>query len=181
MSKIDLLLRNYARYVSLPWDPRLAGPQKVWFAVYDKTDERRLRLRLGDFEIVTKQAHHVWRSCDLTDAFARWMAGQEYREAYFESPGDLPIPHPGFADYTARRVRDALEAADANTVVAVVGVGALYGFLRASQLMKEIESSIPGRLLVFFPGEYEDGNYRLLDARDGWNYLAVPITASEGF
>ena len=37
-----------------------------------------------------------------------------------------------------------------------------------------------GRLLVFFPGVYEQNNYRLLDARDGWNYLAFPITASEG-
>jgi len=43
-----------------------------------------------------------------------------------------------------------------------------------------VESSIRGRLLVFFPGEYENNNYRLLDARDGWNYLAVPITAREG-
>ena len=33
-----------------------------------------------------------------------------------------------------------------------------------------------GRLVVFFPGQFEQNNYRLLDARDGWNYLAVPIT-----
>jgi hypothetical protein len=33
---------------------------------------------------------------------------------------------------------------------------------------------------VFFPGVYENNNYRLLDARDGWNYLAVPITMQEG-
>ena len=31
-------------------------------------------------------------------------------------------------------------------------------------------------LSIFFPGQYEQNNYRLLDARDGWNYLAVPIT-----
>ena len=37
-----------------------------------------------------------------------------------------------------------------------------------------------GRLLVFFPGEVEGNNYRLLDARDGWNYLATPITADKG-
>ena len=43
-----------------------------------------------------------------------------------------------------------------------------------------IESDIQGRLLVFFPGVYEQDNYRLLDARDGWNYHAVPITAGEG-
>jgi len=38
---------------------------------------------------------------------------------------------------------------------------------------------VEGRLLVFFPGEYhpENHTYRLLDARDGWNYLAVPLLA----
>lgn len=45
--------------------------------------------------------------------------------------------------------------------------------------MKEIERDIRGRVVVFFPGEYENSNYRLLDARDGWNYLAVPITLQE--
>ena len=37
-------------------------------------------------------------------------------------------------------------------------------------------TAIQGRLAVFFPGAYAQNHYRLLDARDGWNYLAVPIT-----
>ena len=44
---------------------------------------------------------------------------------------------------------------------------------------RRIERDIRGRVVVFFPGEYENSNYRLLDARDGWNYLAVPITLQE--
>ena len=63
-----------------------------------------------------------------------------------------------------------------NTVVAVLGVGALFGFARISQVLKIVEADIRGRLVVFFPGQFERNNYRLLDARDGWNYLAVPIT-----
>jgi hypothetical protein len=48
-------------------------------------------------------------------------------------------------------------------------------------VLKEVVNDIRGRLLVFFPGEYEDNNYRLMDApRDGWNYLAVPITLHNG-
>jgi hypothetical protein len=47
-------------------------------------------------------------------------------------------------------------------------------------VLKEVVKDIRGRLVVFFPGEYEDNNYRLLDARDGWNYLAVPITLHNG-
>ena len=63
-----------------------------------------------------------------------------------------------------------------SSVVAVSGVGALFGFTRVSLVLKLVEASIRGRLVVFFPGQYEQNNYRLLDARDGWNYLAVPIT-----
>jgi len=71
-------------------------------------------------------------------------------------------------------VRDPFD----NTVVAVTGVASLFGLMRVSRLMEMVEDSIRGRLLVFFPGEYADNNYRLLDARDGWNYHAVPITAA---
>ena len=35
---------------------------------------------------------------------------------------------------------------------------------------------IAGRLVVFFPGSRDGNTYRLLDARDGWNYLAHSIT-----
>ena len=44
---------------------------------------------------------------------------------------------------------------------------------------KEHVNNVQGRLLVLFPGEYENNNYRLLDARPGWNYQAVPITANQ--
>ena len=76
----------------------------------------------------------------------------------------------------------ALQSAEAaeDTVVAVYGVASLFGFLRISEVLPLVEGHIRGRLLVFFPGVYEQDNYRLLDARDGWNYHAVPITASHG-
>jgi hypothetical protein len=59
-------------------------------------------------------------------------------------------------------------------------VASLFGFCRVSELVSRVESSIRGRLLVFFPGEHENNTYRFLDAREGWNYLAVPITSDEG-
>lgn len=180
MNRIELLIASYARYVSLPWESSLPAPQRIWFAVYEPADERRLRLHLPSFEIVTKQAGHGWRLCDLTDAFAQWMAQQQYRELYFESPEDLPCPHPDFERFAANRVRGELDAADEATVVAVAGVASLFGFTKVSRLMQMVENAIRGRLLVFFPGEYENSNYRLLGARDGWNYHAVPITASGG-
>jgi hypothetical protein len=69
---------------------------------------------------------------------------------------------------------------DENTVVAVHGVASLFGFTKLSLVLKEVEHNIRGRLVLFFPGEFENNNYRLLDARDGWNYLAVPITLHSG-
>jgi hypothetical protein len=133
--------------------------------------------------MATTLAGHRWRSLDLTDTFARWMAGTDYRDDYFEEPEMLAMKlRSDFVQYAAGRLREALTAdgADEDIVVAVQGVACLFGFTRASLVLKEVVKDIRGRLVVFFPGEYEDNNYRLLDARDGWNYLAVPITLHNG-
>ena len=52
--------------------------------------------------------------------------------------------------------------------------------MKVSALIERVQEFVQGRLLVFFPGEVEGNNYRLLGARDGWNYLATPITAKKG-
>jgi hypothetical protein len=41
--------------------------------------------------------------------------------------------------------------------------------------LQKAESDIKGRLVVFFPGSYDQNVYRLMDGKDGWNYLATPI------
>ena len=66
--------------------------------------------------------------------------------------------------------------AEENTVVALKGVGTLFGFLKVKDLVDKLSPLVKGRLLVFFPGSCENDNYRLLDGYDGWNYLAVTIT-----
>ncbi len=182
MSEIEGLLKEYDRFVRLPWDRTLAGPQKVWFAIYDPAQERRLRPRIAEFEVATKNAGHSWTLIDLTDSFARWMASHEYRDAYFEQPDDMDLALHDFADAVAAEVIEALTApnVDESAVVAVAGLASLFGLTRASALLEAVAPSIHGRLLVFFPGQHDGANYRLLDARDGWNYLAVPITATPG-
>lgn len=182
MAGIEPLLKSYEQFVRLPWPMGLAGAQKVWIIVYDEADERRLRARYGAFENVTTAAGHGWQLCDLTDLFARWMAEQEYRESYFESPEDMDMALEDFFLHVVSVVRDALSAsgADERSVVSITGVASLFGLMRASRLVDQVSGAIRGRLLVFFPGEKDGNNFRLLDARDGWNYLAIPITASEG-
>jgi hypothetical protein len=181
LSRINKLLRTFERFVSLPWELNLAGPQRVWFVVYDKTDERRLRARLTEFEIATKQAGHPWLLIDLTSAFAEWMAGQEYRESYFEDPSAVDLLLPEFEASMIERIRNVLSSpmAAEDAVVALSGIACLFGFVKVSSLIQALAPHIRGRLLVFFPGEHENNNYRLLDARDGWNYMAVPITAQD--
>jgi hypothetical protein len=114
-----------------------------------------------------------------TAAFAIYL---DYRDAYFSSPEDLqlkldPTPNAEFTTFVAERLRAILQKSEVtpNTVVAVLGAGSIFGFARVSQILKLVEGDILGRLVVFFPGQFERSNYRLLDARDGWNYLAVPI------
>jgi hypothetical protein len=175
-------LQNYERQVTIPWDPRLAGAQRVWFVVHDKADERRVRARVADFELRTKQAGHGWHLHDFSNTFAQWMVGRKYRDSYFEEPQLLTSALGDFLDRAVGELRAALthESVDQNTVVAVQGIASLFGFLRVSDLVRAVERDIRGRLVVFFPGEHENNNYRLLDARDGWNYLAIPITAYHG-
>ena len=182
MGRIDMLAQRYKNYIDLPWQKDLAGAQRTIFIVYDKTDERRLRARKDLFELATSEAGHGWFECDLTSVFAEWMAAIDYRERYFESPDDLALKlEDDFLVHVADIVKEVLNLpeADESSVVSLFGIASLFGFVRVSELMKEIECDIKGRLVVFFPGEYENNNYRLLDARDGWNYLAVPITLHE--
>lgn len=183
MGRIERLVEQYRNYIALPWQKDLAGAQKAIFIVYDKLDDRRLRARKGNFEIATRDAGHNWVECDLTSAFAEWMAKTEYRDSYFEQPEDLALKlEDDFLESVAAQVRSILTSGlvDEDTVVGIFGIASLFGFIRVSKLLKAVESYISGRIVVLFPGEYSDNNYRLLDARDGWNYLAVPITLYKG-
>ncbi len=179
MGRIEELAECYGHHISAPWQRTVAGAQRVVIVVYDKDLERTLRARKQAFEIETPQGPPEWFEVDITRTFAEWMAGEEYREAYFEAPGDLSLKlEAEFADAVAERIRSELRRSvvTENSVVAVFGAGSLFGLTRMSRVLKLVEGDIKGRLVVFFPGSLDENNYRLLDARDGWNYLAVPIT-----
>lgn len=183
MGKIEDLAERYGQHIATPWQRTVAGAQRVIIVVYEKELERSLRARKQLFELETQKGLHGWFEVDLTTSFAEWMANDEYREAYFESPGDLSLKlEAEFADAVAARIITVLNREDVTeaSVVAVFGVGALFGLTRMSKVLKLVEGAIKGRLVVFFPGSYERNNYRLLDARDGWNYLAAPITTHGG-
>lgn len=177
MSRIEALASRYQQHIRLPWGKTLAGAERVLMVVYDKDLERVFRARKVVFQQATTAAGHGWEEVDCTRMFSLWIAAEKYREAYFESPDDLSMKLEGaFLPHVASQVRTVLARADENKVVALTGVASLYGFLRVSELIRSVEPDIRGRLAVFFPGSKDGNNYRLLDARDGWNYLAAGIS-----
>jgi hypothetical protein len=183
MSIIEDRLRAYERFIRLPWQRGLSGSEKVWMVIYPPSEERRLRRRVQEFALATTGSGHGWKEIDLTPFFARWMADNPYREEYFEAPQTIDLALGDFATHLSDQVKTALESSDVDehTVVAMIGAGSLFGLgsVRVSKLIEDAESSIRGRLVVFFPGERDGHNYRLLDARDGWSYLAVAIDEME--
>lgn len=179
MSKVKRLVDSYGRFIALPWRDDAAAAQRVIFCVYPETEELRLRANLGEFELVTQRSGHEWMAFDLTDTFACWMTEQKYAEGYFRSPTKLATVIHRYLDWLEDRFITDLSSqrAGSNHVVALYGVGSLFGLLKTKEVVDRLSPHVPGRLAVLFPGSFENSNYRLLDGYDGWNYLATPITA----
>lgn len=182
MNAIDRLLSNYSRQVRLPWSANMAGRQRVWFAVYPPAEERRVRARLPQFESLTLEANHGWTTVDLTSLLPEWISAHEYREAIFAEPEHFSA-NSELEDLTVERVGQGCcrEEVNAASVVAVTGLASLFDFIRVSSLIERVEDRVSGRLLILFPGEYTGNVYRFMEARDGFNYMAVPITSAESF
>lgn len=183
MSKVDDLIKNYNQYISVPWRSDAAAGQRVIFCVYHESDERALRVKIEEFAIATREANHKWVIFDLTDSFASWLTSQRYAQSYYRQPELLTTLFPRYLDYIVTQFESFLvdNAIDDNHVVALQGVGSLFGFLKVKEVVDRLAPKVHGRLLIFFPGSYENNNYRLLDGYDGWNYLAVPITSDRIF
>ena len=177
MGKIEALATAYEHQITAPWQRTISGAQRVIMLVYEKEMERVFRARIDLFKQATLRSSHQWRQVDCTTWFAEWMNSDDYAEAYFKHPSLLSMKLQGeFKPFVAERLKSELKKSSENTVLALQGVASLYGFLRVSELIHDIEQAILGRFLVFFPGTKEENNYRFLDARDGWNYLANGIT-----
>lgn len=178
MNRITKLLGGYEAQLGLVWDTGLHGAERTWFAVYDPVDERRLRAMLGEFELATIRVGKKWGHFDVTSSFEKWLSVSEYREAYFEDPDFLEMQYAEFEKLLQHQLRSECEHTDDETVFAISGIGSLFGFVRVSQVVGGLTDAVRGRLLVFFPGSVESNTYRLLNARDGWNYRAVAIVAT---
>jgi hypothetical protein len=177
-SKVDDLISSYEKIVKEPWLKNLSGQEKVWFLVYEPVDQRKISLRIGDFERATKRNDKKWLEIDLQSCFPNWMSNHEYKVAYFKDPQFIQDQlEYEFKNYVADFISAKIDQTNdpENTVAALVNVSSLFGFLKLSDVLDSIYSQIKGRLLVFFPGDFNNNQFRLMDARDGWSYLARPI------
>ena len=181
MNRMSRLVKSYAQFISIPWRDDAAAAQRVIFCVYNEAEERKLRLKLDEFELVSRQADHDWHLYDLTDTFAEWLASQRYVKSYFANPNLLATIYPRYLEHLVvnfeRRMSELRSPEDC--VIAISGVGSLFGLVKVKDVVDRLAPMVSGRLVIFFPGSYEGNNYRLLDGYDGWNYLAVPITANK--
>ncbi len=182
MSEIDRLLARYKEQILISWATIRSSAERTIFVIYDRNKERQVRYRCGSFEDATLEAGKKWLLLDVTNSFTDWFAAHDYRDEYFQYPNDLPGASEGrleeFEDHLVKSLTAELnEKATPAHCVAVLGVGSLFGVASVSAVMKRVAVSVPGRLVIFFPGEKVENNYRLLGARDGWGYLATAITA----
>ncbi len=178
MSRVSDLVDAYSAELALPWRTGLSGGERVWMLVYPPELERTMRAALPRFELATGEAGHGWRTVDITDKLGTWLANHRYAEAFFENPSDLTpsiIDH--FEADLVAEIRKEITAAGDDDVVVLVGIGSIFPFVRASSVIKTIDNDLNGRLLVLFPGLHDPytHSFRLLDARDGFNYRARVI------
>lgn len=96
MTRIKRLIQSYSKFIAIPWRSDVAAAQRVIFCVYNESDELRLRAKIDEFEIVTRQSGHDWVKFDITDTFANWLTGQRYAKSYLQKPNLLPTLLPKY-------------------------------------------------------------------------------------
>lgn len=183
MNLAQTILERLKEHLTLPWPDNVSQRERVVMVVYQPSDERKLRrlIESGEFSSEIESTGHGWVEHDLAPDFSNWLANYEYRDRYLSKPERLWDDSGnvrGLNEYLVTKITEAAKDVTANDVLALTGGGGLFGLYSVSTLVEQIESHVKGRLVIFFPGEHDAKNnsYRLLGAKDGWGYLAVPIT-----
>jgi len=182
MTYVDRLNQALDHQLRHPWTNDRSGGERVWFLVFDPDRLRSVIARKDMFRLTTEAHGKRWEEIDISRMFGEWMTQHRYADRYFARPN---LANTISGDFTRSlsveiKTQIAARSIDENTLLVLTGTESLYGIDKLSQITRLIEDAVPGRLLVFFPGQYREPQYRFLDARDGWNYLAIPIVPTSG-
>jgi hypothetical protein len=179
---VERLNEALAQQLRHPWTQDKSGGERVWFFVFDPDKLRAVLARKEAFRQSAEAAGKRWEEIDISAAFGAWMAEHRYAKRYFARPKLATTIAEDFLKVLAADIATQIEQrqVDDQTLLVLTGTESLYGITKISHLTRSIEDLVPGRLLVFFPGQYREPQYRFLDARDGWNYLAIPIVPVSG-
>jgi hypothetical protein len=178
MASFDQLIAAYQRHLQLPWATNLSDAERTWVLWYDPSLERRVAGHSIEFEQAARQAGYGWKQVDLAAVVASWLATNRHAERLMRRPNEVTtLGSELMATISETVASHAAETGDKD-ILALIGTGSLFGFASVASLMEAVAPKVKGRLLVTFPGRYETGRYRLLDARDSWNYHATPIPSS---
>lgn len=182
MNYAERLDEALAQQLRHPWGRDKSGGERVWFLVFDPDKLRAVLARKDAFRLTTEAAGKRWEEIDISRSFGAWMAGHRYAKRYFARPNLATTIAEDYATVLVEEIKQQIRErqVDEVTLLVITGTESLYGILKLSHITRLIEDNVPGRLLVFFPGEYREPQYRFLDARDGWNYLAIPIVPVSG-
>ena len=92
VGKIEQLADKYKQHIksALAAHQSPARSGSSWWST-TRSWERSLIARKEAFAMATRDEGHEWFEVNVADSFAQWMAQEEYRDAYFESPEDLQL------------------------------------------------------------------------------------------
>jgi hypothetical protein len=175
MASFDQLIAAYRRHLQLPWATNLSDAERTWVLWYDPSLERRVAGYSIEFEQAAKQAGYGWKQVDIAAIIAHWLASNRHAERLMRRPNEVSALGVELLATLTRTVAAEATAMGSRDILALFGAGSLFGFASLASLIESVAPEVQGRLLVAFPGRHETGRYRLLDARDSWNYHATPI------
>ena len=175
MASFEDLLEAYRRHLRLPWAKNLSDAERTWMLWYDPALERRVMAHAIEFEHAAREAGFGWSYVDLSEQVVTWLATNRHAARLMRRPNEISALGGDLLSRLTDVVTAAAGALTDRDILALIGTGSLFGLTSVASVIEAVAPAVRGRLLVTFPGRYEAGRYRLLDARDSWNYHATPI------
>ncbi|QDM40804.1 DUF1788 domain-containing protein [Altererythrobacter sp. TH136] len=175
MASFEEIMSAYRRHLSLPWASNLSDAERTWILWYAPALERRITAQAIEFEQAAREAGYGWRQVELSSLIPSWLATNRHARRLMKRPNEIAALSGDLLSHLTQAIRTQAEAQSERDILALFGAGALFGLVSVASVIETAAPFIRGRLLVAFPGVYEGGRYRLLDARDSWNYHATPI------